>query len=67
MGKTIYITPGSPWENPYLESFIGKLRHECLNQYLFANLGECPCAVQHQAGAVGNVVVEPLKEPVPSL
>lgn len=38
--KTIYITPGSPWENPYVESFIGKLRDECLNQHLFANLGE---------------------------
>lgn len=38
--KTIYITPGSPWENPYIESFNGKLRDECLNQYLFANLGE---------------------------
>jgi transposase InsO family protein len=34
---TIYITPGSPWENPYIESFIGKLREECLNRYLFGN------------------------------
>jgi transposase InsO family protein len=38
--KTIYITPGSPWENAYIESFIGRLRDECLNQHLFANLGE---------------------------
>jgi putative transposase len=38
--KTIYATPGSPWENPYIESFVGKLRDECLNQYLFANLAE---------------------------
>ena len=38
--QTIYITPGSPWENPYIESFNGKLRDECLNQYLFANLEE---------------------------
>lgn len=30
--KTIYITPGSPWENGYCESFNGKLRDELLNQ-----------------------------------
>ena len=33
--QTIYITPGSPWENPYIESFIGTLRRECLDRYLF--------------------------------
>jgi len=38
--NTIYITPGSPWENPYIESFIGKLREECLNRYLFVNVQE---------------------------
>ena len=35
--QTIYITPGSPWENPYIESFNGTLRKECLDQYLFVN------------------------------
>jgi transposase InsO family protein len=35
--QTIYITPGSPWENPYIESFNGKLREECLNRHDFAN------------------------------
>ena len=25
------------WENPFIESFIGKLRDECLNCYIFAN------------------------------
>lgn len=35
--QTIYITPGSPWENPYIESFIGTLRKECLDQYLFVD------------------------------
>ncbi len=38
--QTIYITPGSPWENPYIESFIGKFRKECLDRYLFFNLRE---------------------------
>jgi transposase InsO family protein len=28
---TIYIEPGSPWENAYVESFNGKFRDECLN------------------------------------
>ena len=35
--QTIYIGPGSPWENPYIESFNGKLRAECLDRYAFAN------------------------------
>jgi len=38
--KTIYIKPGSPWENPYIESFHDKLRDELLNRELFANLLE---------------------------
>ena len=46
--KTIYILPGSPWENPYVESFVGKLRDECLNQYLFANLGEAREIVENR-------------------
>ena len=29
--KTLYIAPGSPWENGYCESFNGKLRNELLN------------------------------------
>jgi transposase InsO family protein len=33
--QTIYITPGSPWENAYIESFIGKFRKECVDRYLF--------------------------------
>ena len=28
--KTLYIEPGSPWENGYVESFIGKFRDELL-------------------------------------
>ena len=33
--KTLYITPGSPWENGYIESFNGKLRDELLNREIF--------------------------------
>ena len=37
--KTIYITPGSPWENGHIESFRDKLRDECLNRELFGSFG----------------------------
>ncbi len=35
--KTLYITPGSPWENPYIESFNDKFRDECLNMHVFTD------------------------------
>jgi len=38
--KTLYIEPGSPWENGYLESFNGKLRDELLNGEIFDTLLE---------------------------
>lgn len=34
---TLFIEPGSPWENGYVESFNGKLRDECLDGELFLN------------------------------
>ena len=37
---TLFIEPGSPWENGYIESFNGKLRDECLNGELFLSLAE---------------------------
>jgi transposase InsO family protein len=38
--KTLYIKPGSPWENGHIESFHDKLRDECLNRELFGTLAE---------------------------
>lgn len=38
--KTLYIRPGSPWENGHIESFHDKLRDECLNREIFATLAE---------------------------
>ena len=38
--KTIYIAPGSPWENGYIESYHDKLRDECLNREIFGSLRE---------------------------
>jgi putative transposase len=38
--KTLFITPGSPWENGYNESFNGRLRDELLNGEAFYTLKE---------------------------
>ena len=38
--KTLYIEPGSPWENGYNESFNGKLRDELLDREIFYTLWE---------------------------
>ncbi|MDP7453508.1 MAG: IS3 family transposase [Arenicellales bacterium] len=38
--QTLFIQPGSPWENGYNESFNGKLRDELLNGEIFYSLKE---------------------------
>jgi transposase InsO family protein len=38
--ETLFIAPGSPWENGYVESFNGKLRDELLNGEIFLSLEE---------------------------
>ena len=38
--KTLFIEPGSPWENGYDESFNGKLRDELVNSEIFCSLRE---------------------------
>ena len=38
--QTLYIEPGSPWENGYCESFNSKLRDELLNGEIFYSLRE---------------------------
>jgi putative transposase len=38
--KTLFIEPGSPWENGYNESFNGKLRDQLLNGEIFYTLRE---------------------------
>ena len=44
--KTLYIEPGSPWENGYCESFNGKLRDECLNGEIFYSLKEATVVIE---------------------
>jgi len=44
---TLYIEPGSPWENGYCESFNGKLRDECLNGEIFYSLKEAQIVIEN--------------------
>jgi putative transposase len=44
--KTLYIEPGSPWENGYNESFNGKLRDELLNGEIFYTLREAQILIE---------------------
>ena len=44
--KSLYIEPGSPWENGYCESFNGKLRDECLNGEIFYSLKEAKTIIE---------------------
>jgi putative transposase len=38
--KTLFIEPGSPWENGFIESFNSHLRDECLNREIFVSRKE---------------------------
>ena len=44
--KTLFIEPGSPWENGYNESFNGKLRDELLNREVFYTLAEARILIE---------------------
>jgi putative transposase len=43
--QPVYIEPGSPWQNGYIESFNGKFRDECLNQEIFLSKTEAQVVV----------------------
>lgn len=43
---TLYIKPGSPWENPFIESFNGTFRAECLNCWVFADGREAQTIIE---------------------
>jgi putative transposase len=44
--QTLYIEPGSPWENGYVESFNGRLRDELLNREVFDTLLEAKVLIE---------------------
>jgi transposase InsO family protein len=44
--QTLFIEPGSPWENGFVESFNGKLRDELLNGEIFYTLKEAQVLIE---------------------
>jgi transposase InsO family protein len=44
--KTIYIDPGSPWQNGFVESFHGRFRDECLNREQLWTLTEARVIIE---------------------
>jgi transposase InsO family protein len=44
--KTAYITPGSPWENGYIESFNARFRDELLDGEIFYSLKEAQIIIE---------------------
>ena len=44
--KPLFIEPGSPWENGYVESFNGKMRDELLNREIFYTLQEAQILIE---------------------
>ena len=44
--NTLFIEPGSPWENGYIESFNGKLRDELLDREIFDTLFEAKVLIE---------------------
>ena len=46
--RTLYIEPGCPWENGYVEGFNGKLRDELLNGEIFTTLTEARVLIERR-------------------
>lgn len=44
--QTLYIEPGSPWQNGFIESFHSRLREECLNREVFFSIAETRVVVE---------------------
>jgi putative transposase len=44
--RTAYIEPGSPWENPFVESFNGRIRDELLNIEEFGSITEAKIIIE---------------------
>ncbi len=50
---TLYIAPGSPWENGYTESFNSRLRDELLDRELMASLAEALASPRNRYQPLG--------------
>ena len=45
--RLLFITPGRPIENAYVESFNGKFRDECLNEHWFLSIDEVRATIEN--------------------
>ena len=45
--RPLFIEPGSPWENGYIESLNGKMRDELLNREILYTLPEAQILIEH--------------------
>jgi putative transposase len=50
-----FIAPGKPQQNAFVESFIGRLRDECLNETLFGSLAEARSVLDAWRGDYNGV------------
>jgi len=44
--KPLFIEPGSPWENGYIESFNGRMRDELMAREIFCSLKEAKVLIE---------------------
>jgi len=51
---TVYLEPGSPWENPWIESFNGRARDELLNITEFGSLTEARVVIEDWRNEYNN-------------
>ncbi|KAA1243992.1 transposase family protein, partial [Mycobacterium simiae] len=63
-----YIPPGTPWNNPYIESFNNRLRRECLNRNHWTNLLEARVVIATSSTSTTQDIVTRrwVTEPPPS-
>lgn len=53
--KTLYIEPGSPWQNGYVESFNARFREECLNREQLWTLTEARVVIEDWRWKYNNI------------
>ena len=53
--KTLYIAPGSPWQNGYIESFNARFREECLNREQLWTLTEARVVIEDWRWKYNNI------------
>ena len=53
--RTLYIDPGSPWQNGFIESFNARLREECLNREQLWTLTEARVVIEDWRWKYNNI------------